>query len=313
MRRPVFAPVLVLGFGILAVSTASILIRFAQREAPSLGIAAWRLFLAAIVLAPFALSRRRSELASMTGAERGLAVLSGVFLAFHFATWITSLEYTSVTSSVVLVATSPLWVAMLSPLIVKEPVSRLMLVGILLALAGSLVVGVSDTCTYSNFQLSCPGMGDFLRGKAFLGDLLALAGAFLAAGYLLIGRRLRRNLSLLSYIFVVYGVAALTLIVAALAARQHLLGYSPVVYLWLLGLALFPQLIGHSTLNWALAYLSAAYVSISILGEPVGTSILAYFLLDEKPTLLRLSGAVFILAGIYLASRSEVRDPSTSV
>jgi drug/metabolite transporter (DMT)-like permease len=310
MRRPAFTPILVLGFGILAVSTASILIRFAQREAPSLAIAAWRLSLAAIVLAPFALTRRRAELASLSVGERGLAMLSGLFLAFHFAAWITSLEYTSVTSSVVLVTTAPLWVALLSPIVLKEPISRLMIIGMLLALIGSLLVGISDTCTISGMHLICPGMGDFLRGKAFLGDLLALTGAVFAAGYLLIGRRLRARLSLLSYIFMVYGIAALALVTSALAAGQPLMGYPPVTYLWLLALALVPQLIGHTSYNWALAYLSAAYVSISILGEPVGTSILAFFLLDEKPTILRISGAILILTGIYIASRSESRSRS---
>lgn len=305
MRRPVVSPILVLGFGILAVSTASILIRFAQRDAPSLGIAAWRLSLAVLVLMPFALIKRRSELSALTGKERRLAVLSGVFLAFHFAAWITSLEYTSVTSSVVLVTTAPLWVALLSPVILKEPISRLMTVGMLFALAGGLMVGTSDTCTISGFHLTCPGLGDFLRGKAFFGDLLALSGAIFAAGYLLIGRQLRVRLSLLTYIFIVYGVAAVVLVFSTLAARQPLFGYQPVTYLWLLALALLPQLIGHTSYNWALAYLSAAYVSISILGEPIGTSILAFFLLDEKPTLLRVSGAAAILLGIYLATRSE--------
>jgi len=304
MKRPPIPPGIVLFVGILAVSTASIMIRFAQREAPSLAIAAWRLSLAALVLAPFALSRRRAELTSLTHKERLLAVFSGLFLAIHFAAWISSLSFTSVASSVVLVSTAPLWVALLAPLFLKEPLPSVMLVGLLLALLGSAIVGVSDSCAWTSAGLACPGLDEFLRAKSFLGDLLALVGAFSVAGYLLIGRGLRSRLSLLSYIFVVYGVAAVALLVVALLFGLPLFGFSPTTYLWLLGLALVPQLIGHTSYNWALAYLPAAFVSIVVLGEPVGSSILAYFILDEKITILKLIGALLILVGIYLAARA---------
>jgi drug/metabolite transporter (DMT)-like permease len=305
MRRPHIPPVLILGFGILAVSAASIMIRFAQQEASSLVIAAWRLSLAALVLTPFALAKRRLELASLTRRERGLAVLSGVFLAFHFATWISSLAYTSVASSVVLVSTAPLWVALLSPITLKESVSRPMLGGMLLALIGSVIVGISDTCVWTGSGLVCPNFSEFVRGRAFLGDLLALAGAFTAAGYLIIGRRLRSQISLLSYIFVVYGVGAMILVLVVFITGQSMLGYSVGTYAWLLALALVPQLLGHTSYNWALAYLSAAYVSIAVLGEPIGSSILAYFILNEGVSSLKLFGAVLTLGGIYLASRGE--------
>jgi drug/metabolite transporter (DMT)-like permease len=305
MRKPPLPPLLVLGFGILAVSAASIMIRFAQREAPSLVVAAWRLLLAAVVLAPFAATQRRRELSSLTGRERFLALASGVFLALHFATWISSLAYTSVASSVVLVATAPLWVAVLSPITLKERLSQRMLAGLLMALAGSFVVGLSDSCTWSAAQLTCPPLGEFVRGRAFWGDLLALAGALFAAGYLIIGRSLRRRISLLGYIFVVYSAAALVLVLLAVSAGQSLFGYSPATYLWLLGLALVPQLMGHTSYNWALAYLSAAYVSIAVLGEPVGSTILAYFVLGEQVTTLKVFGALLILTGIYISASSE--------
>lgn len=305
MQRPPVSPILVLGIGILAVSTASIFIRFAQQEAPSLVIAAWRLSLATLALAPFALARRRPELASLQPRQLGLALLSGLFLALHFASWITSLAYTSVASSVVLVSTVPLWVALLSPLVLKESIARPVINGMLLALVGGVVVGLSDTCSLSSAGLACPPVGEFVRGRAFLGDLLALVGAFSAAGYLLIGRRLRARLSVLSYIFLVYGMAAIALVALALLSGQALFGYSPLTWLWFLALALIPQLLGHTTYNWALGYLSAAYVSVTVLGEPIGSSILAYFLLDEQPTALKLMGAAFVLAGIFIASRGE--------
>ncbi len=304
MKRPPVPPVLVLALGILAVSAASIFIRYAQIEAHSLVIAAWRLSLATLVLAPFALTRRRQELAALKRSDLGLALLSGVFLAVHFATWISSLAYTSVASSVVLVSTAPLWVALLSPITLKEPLVRPVMLGMLLALVGGTVVSVSDTCTWSGAGFACPPLSEFVHGRAFWGDLLALVGAWTVAGYLIIGRRLRAHVSLLSYVFVVYGMAALVLVAVVLIAGLPLFGFSPLTYLMLVGLALLPQLLGHTSYNWALAYLSAAYVSVTVLGEPVGSSILAYFLLAETPTPLKLAGAALILVGIYIASRN---------
>ncbi len=304
-RHPVVPPLLVLAFGILAVSTSSILIRNAQEFAPSLVISAYRLLFATLVLAPFAAANHRTELAGMQRADFRFTILSGLFLALHFAAWITSLEYTTVASSVVLVTTTPLWVALLSPLTIKEPIARPVWVGLILALLGGLVVGLSDTCSLNGVRLSCPPVSEFVRQDAFWGDLLALAGAWMAAGYILIGRRLRQKLSLVGYIFVVYGIAALVLIIVMFAAGQKPFGYPSEAYLWMILIALVPQLLGHSSFNWALGYLSAAYVSISLLGEPIGSTILAYFLLDESPTALKIFGAILILVGIYLVSRSQ--------
>jgi drug/metabolite transporter (DMT)-like permease len=134
--------------------------------------------------------------------------------------------------------------------------------------------------------------------------MLALAGAIAAAGYLLIGRSLRVRVSLVSYVFMVYGMAAIVLVAIMLTAGESPFGYPPVTYLWFLLLALIPQLIGHSTYNWALGYLSAAYVSIALLGEPIGSTFLAYLLLKEIPTPMKIIGAILILVGIYIASRT---------
>ncbi len=303
--RPPVSPLLAILFAILAVSTASIFIRFAQGYAPSIVIAAFRLSVASLVLAPVTLARHRPDLRRLTRGELVFAFFSGVFLALHFATWISSLAYTTVASSVVLASTAPLWVAILAPLVIKEPLTRLVLVGIGLTLVGSSLVGLSDTCTLSNAAISCPPLATFIHGKAFFGDLLALTGGIMAALYLLMGRKLRGGMSLMSYIFVVYSVAAVILIGIMLVAGETPWGYPPQAYLWLLLLALVPQLLGHSTFNWALRYLSAAYVSITLLGEPIGSTILAYFLFKEAPTPLKILGGVLILSGIYIASRSE--------
>jgi drug/metabolite transporter (DMT)-like permease len=294
MHRPPVPPLLAVFFGILAASTAAIFIRYAQNDAPSLAIAAWRLSLATFVLAPLALTRRRVELSSLGRREAGQALLSGLFLALHFATWITSLEYTTVASSVVLVSTTPLWVALLSPFTLREPVTRLRVVGMLVALAGGIIVGLSDS-------------GESIARNPLLGDALALAGAMMGAGYIILGRQLRKQMSLLSYTFVVYGMAAVVLVVCMLAAGQAPFGYPAQTYLWFALLALVPQLLGHSSFNWALRYLSAAYVSTVLLGEPVGSTILALILLQETPGLIKLAGAALILLGIYVVARGEGR------
>ena len=300
-----FVTIAILG-GILAVSTSSIFIRFANQDASSLAIAAYRLTLAIIILAPLALTRYRSELSGLTKQELLLGLLSGFFLALHFATWISSLEYTSVASSVVLVTTTPLWVALLSPLILREPSGKPVLIGMLLALFGGAIVGISDSCTWAN-GLVCPPFSTFFHGSAFLGDLLALCGALMAAGYIMIGRRLRSKMTLIPYIFVVYGMAALVLLIILFVSGNRVTGFQPVTYLWLLLLAVIPQLLGHSTFNWALRYLPASLVSVTLLGEPIGSTILAYLLLKESPTALKIFGAVLILAGIYIASLKQTR------
>jgi drug/metabolite transporter (DMT)-like permease len=304
--------ILVLLGGILAVSTASIFIRFAQHAgASSIVIAAFRLTLATLGLAPFALSRYRSDLRFLTRREWFLALLSGVFLAFHFAFWITSLQYTSVASSVVLVTTTPLWVAILAPLVLRERIGLYTYIGLALALAGGTIVGLSDACSWQASSLACPPAGTFFAGTAFLGDFLSLAGAWMAAGYMLVGRNLRAKINLIPYIFVVYGMAATVLIAIMFGLGESPLVLTPVTYLWLVLLALVPQLLGHSIFNWSLKYIPASLVSVVLMGEPVGSTVLAYFILQEQPGLVKIIGAILILAGIWLTARSGMGSPDS--
>jgi drug/metabolite transporter (DMT)-like permease len=307
-KRGIVSPMLVLGIGILAVSTASIFIRYAQDYASSLVIAFYRLGIAALVLAPVAFFRKRGELKKLSYGEILLALLSGLFLALHFVTWITSLEYTTVASSVVLVSTVPLWVALFSLFTIKEPLTRWLILGLSLALVGGVIVGVSDNCSVSVSGVVCPTFNQFFLGDVFIGDLLALFGAIMAASYLIIGRRLRNKMSLTSYVFVVYGMAAVVMLIIVLAFRQPLFGYPPMGYLWLILLALIPQLLGHSAFNWALGFLSATFVAIVLLGEPIGSTVLAYFLLEETPSWVKIVGGILIIAGIYVASLGETRN-----
>ncbi len=299
--------ILVLVGGVFAISSSAIFIRLAQEEqVPSLVIAAWRTTIAALILAPFALTRRRSELAALSPVDWGLAIIAGVMLGLHFATWISSLEYTSITSSTVLVATAPLWVGLASPFFLGEPLSRALKQGIFLAVIGAVIIGASDVLTLVDGRITLNLAANEYASNPLLGNTLALAGAVTAAAYLIIGRRLRQGLSLLSYTSVVYGMAAVTLLTAVVITRQKMFGFSPAVYLLFLAMALIPQLIGHTSFNWALSFLPAAFVSIAAISEPVGASILAILFFQEYPGPVAVVGSVFILFGVVLASRNQI-------
>ncbi len=283
-------PYLGVGVGIATTSTAAILIRLAQVGAHSLVIAAWRLTLATLILAPIALSTRRPELRGLTRRDWSNALASGLLLAIHFGTWITSLAYTSVAASVVLVSTYPIFVGLASHLLLRERLSRRMIVALLVATAGSVLIGLGD-------------LGD--SPHRLWGDVLALVGGISGAGYFLIGRRLRSRLSLLAYVFPVYGTAAVALMAVMLASSLPQVPQQPQTWLWILLMALGPQILGHSSLNWALRYLSATYVTIATLAEPTGSALLAWWLLGERPTLWAVVGGALTLAGIAVASHTE--------
>jgi len=295
-NRRVFSPRLALVVGIAAVSSGSLFTRFAQADASSLAIAAFRLIIAALLLLPAAWFHYRSELRGILARQWVWLLASGIFLAIHFATWITSLEYTSVASSVALVSTSPLWVALIAWILWREPLTPSIVTGLGLALCGSLVISLAEARTA-------------ISSRPFLGNALALTGALAVSGYWLIGRRLRRHISLVPYATIVYGSAALVLLAAAWLFEQPLIGFRPATYGWFLLLALLPQLLGHSSFNWALGQLPASYVAIATLGEPVGAAILAFFFLGETPSPLKGSAAALILAGIVLALRRKPADP----
>lgn len=307
-QSPRFSPILVLFFGVLAISSGSILVRLAQgQDMPSLVIAAWRLTLASAVLLPLAITRRREELRHMSPSAWGLALLSGFMLALHFATWITSLAYTSVASSTVLVTTTPLWVGLAAPFLLKEQLSSALKTGIALAMLGSVLIGVADVVAVIDGRLSF-SLTEFTdQSNPLLGNVLALGGALAASIYLIIGRRLRHGMSLLTYITVVYTTAACFLVAMALGKGLDLTGYSTVAYFVMVLMALFPQLIGHSSYNWALGHLPAATVSVAVIGEPIGATILALLIFLEVPGVLTLAGSTLLLAGIVYATRPERR------
>lgn len=298
-------PYLILGLGLLAVSTAALFIRFAQADGvPSLAIAAVRLALSTLVLLPLTISRHRDSLRALPARSWALVSLSGVFLALHFATWITSLEYTTVTNSAVFVSASPIFVALISGFVLRERIGSLTWVGLLVAIAGSVVIAVGDSCT-------APGGCSTLTGGSLLGDSLALAGAAAVAVYLVIGRRLRQSLDLTPYITLTYGAAAITLLLICQATATPLTGYPPLSYLWLILLALVPQTIGHTSFNWALKHLPATFVSVVTLGEPILSTFLALLILGETPTPIKVVGGVVVLLGIGLVVRQEASEATS--
>lgn len=284
------SPVLVLSIGILAASTASTLIRMAQGTIDSLAVAAWRLTLASLLLAPFALKACRAEWRRLDARSWRLLAASGAMLAIHFYAWIASLAMTSVAASAVLVGTNPLFVGLITHFIFRERLQRRILVGIFIAVAGSAIIS----------------LGDWSAGThQLLGDLLAVVGAVTVAVYMLIGRRLRGQLSLLGYVFPVYGIAALALMILSLIVGVPLAGYPTQAWLWLVLLAIFPQIVGHSSFNWALGHLPATFVSLAALAEPIGSTILAWIILQEPPSLITVLGGLLILVGLSIATKRE--------
>ncbi|MFZ7125593.1 MAG: DMT family transporter [Desulfobacterales bacterium] len=289
-RPPPLHPYAVMAIGIAAVSTGAIFARAAQ--AHPVVIAAYRVGLAVLFLAPLVLWKARDELRRLGSHKLGLALLSGCFLALHFATWISSLNYTSVANSVLLVNTNPLWVALLNPFVTRETIGRRTRFSIMISVLGAIVIGA----------------GDFHSDpRTLMGDGLAVVGSICAAAYLLLGRKLRGGLSLLAYVFICYGCAAVLLWIAVAVFQLPASGFPAATWGAFLGMALCSQLIGHSSYNWALRWVSASGVAISLLGEPIGASLLAYLLFGEALDAPKWIGGAMILSGIYLSATEKVR------
>lgn len=280
---------LVLPIGIIAISTASIFIKLC--DAPALIIATYRMVISSLLLIPFTVYKKAWK--GWRENEMEWFLLSGLFLSLHFAFWIASLKFTSIASSVVLVTLHPIFVGLGARLFLKEPLGAPLILGILLSVLGGGLIGY----------------GDFLLTReALMGDGLALLGAIAASGYFLVGRKMRSQQDLLTYIFPVYFTSGLSLIFLSLLFQKSFFGYQANAYLWMILLALVPQLIGHTTLNWALKYLPASMVAVAILGEPVGSTILAYLILGERLTVLKVLGGVSILSGILTALTPHLMD-----
>ncbi len=282
--------IVVLGIGLIAISFASIFIKLCN--APSLIIAAYRLIIASLFYSAFTRIRSGPILSAYSISQLKIALISGVFLTIHFATWISSLRFTSVASSVVLVQSAPIFVAIGSFIFLHEKPSKLMLLGILIAVIGSVIISAYDFSLDKN---------------SLMGNLLAVAGAIGAAGYLLAGRKLRAEIDTFRYVTAVYTVAAILLLMIAILSKASLIGYSSRTYVLLVAIAIFPQIIGHTTVNWALKYFTATSVAVIILGEPIGASILALIILGETLNATKIIGGLIILTGVTIAILAEPR------
>ena len=275
---------IILLLAVTSVSWASIFIKLAA--APSFIIAFYRMGLASLLLFPFFLKRGVSDYKVLNRKEFLLCFLSGTFLGLHFITWISSLSYTSVASSVVIVATQPVFVALFTPLILKEKIDIWVFVAILIALVGTFVIAGSDIkISQANLK----------------GDILSLIGAVFAALYLILGRGIRRKLNLFPYIFLVYSIATLVIFIFCLFAG---LNFSPLSwrnFILFLLLALIPTLIGHTLYNYILKYVKAHLVGMTILGEPLGATLWAYLILKEIPVSTFYIGGILIFIGIWIA------------
>jgi drug/metabolite transporter (DMT)-like permease len=271
--------------GISALSCASILIRLA--DAPALTIATYRVAVAALLLIPYYSLKRPNTTRHWSGRVLGRTLLAGLFLALHFALWVRSVQLTSIASAATLVSTTPLFVALFSYFSHGEQLPSHSWLGILSVVAGSGLIAGND------FAFS---------QEALFGDLLALAGALAATGYLLVGRLVRRSLDLAAYTLGAYGSAALFFLAFNLYAAAPLSGFSNQTYLVFLLLALIPQLIGHTTFNWTLGFLSPTTVAVLILGEPIGATLLAYCFFGETLSPGKAAGLLILGTGIVLAA-----------
>ena len=293
----------VIALAIVATSSAAILIRYALDESmPPLLIAGSRLAIATLALTPLALGRHRARIAALTRRELVMVVVSGLCLALHFTAWVSSLQYTTVLVSVVIVSTGPIWVAIMEVAFLRIRLSRLVVAGLLVALAGGALIGI---------PLDGQGLASDLDAT-IAGALLAWLGALSISVYMLIGRTLRPRLSVIPYVWLVYGCASAAAALVMLVTATPILGFRAEGYLILLAMGLVPQLLGHSSLNYLLEYFPAALVSMFSQLEPIGSAVLALFLFRELPPQQQIVGSGLILVGVIFASRGEIRQAESA-
>lgn len=280
--------------GIIAISFSSIFIRWSDAEASVIGM--YRLFLTNLIMLPL-VWKSRKEMFSLTGRQWGWLLLSGTLLGLHFLFWIGSLSYTTVASSTVILTLEPILVVSASYFLFGTRINRTMMLGIGLALVGSIVIGAGD------FQVS---------GSALHGDLLSLLGTFAVAAHMLAGKQILQSMSAFVYNFWVFFTAASLLAVYNLVQGYSFTGYSSKEWGVFLLLAVVPTLFGHYLFNWLMQYMSASAVSMAVLGEPVVASLLAWLLLKESLSELQLGAGAVILAGVWLfiANNKEVPKPA---
>lgn len=284
MNHPPINPYIAIAIGVLSVSTAAVLVKLAD-TAPASIIANYRLLLAVLIMSPYVLLRHRHEFKLISKKDWLLSTVAGVFLAVHFIFWFESLNYTSVASSVVLVTLQPIFAFIGTYFFFQERFTAGGIISVVIVVTGSFIIGWGD------FQIS---------GMALLGDALALIGAVMVTGYFLMGQNVRKRLSLMTYTFIVYGISSITLIVYNLLSQKPFFGY-PADHWWVfLALAIIPTFFGHTLFNWAIRWLSTSTISMAIIFEPVGASLLAYIILEEQITWSQWLGGTIVIFGLFL-------------
>lgn len=300
--EPGINPLAALVVAIVAISTGAILVRLSN--APSAVAAFYRVLFTTIPLLPIALWRYREDFRRIRRRDVAFAILSGLALALHFAAWFESLEWTSVAASVTLVQSQPLFVAIGAWLLLRERLTNRMVLGMLVAVAGMATMSLGDL------------LGDALVGSdPMIGNGLAVFGALMAAGYVLAGRSLRQRIALVPYVVIVYSVCTICLLAIALLQGGPMVDHPTREWLIFAALAVGPGLLGHTVINWTLEYLESSVVSVSLLGEPVGATLLAIVILAETPSVPTIMGGLIVLLGIYVtaADRGRATDPDTGV
>lgn len=294
LRLPKSGQVLIiLSVGVVGVSTAAIFIRLCLEATGKSGLgfslfmAAMRLTLASLVLLPFLGSQPQVAI-SRKGYQ--CAIAAGITLMLHFAFWITSLSFTSIAASTTIVTTNPIWVTILAWFWRQEKPTPQTILGIAISLGGGVCIALGDA--------------NSLHGgnNPLLGDSLALFGAWSASFYFLLGKQAQTfGLSISHYSAIAYTTAALFLLPLPLLFGVNYWGYPWEVYVYLLGMAIFSQVFGHTSFNWAVRLISPTLVTLALLFEPVSASILGFFVFGEVPSILVLIGAIILLMGSAIA------------
>ncbi|EEL34612.1 MULTISPECIES: DMT family transporter [Bacillus cereus group] len=284
MKSSIFS-YFILFFGVFALSTSAIFVKLA--DAPAAIIAFYRLLFATVILLPLLLfnKRNRNELKTLSKKQWGFGFLSGLFLAAHYVLWFESLQYTSVASSTVIVTLQPLFSMIGGYFLFKERFTKGAVIGCLIAISGSIVIGWQD------FQIS---------GDALYGDILAFMAAGIITAYFFISQHIRKDLSLIPYSVISYGSSACFLGIFAYMQQQSFIHYATQTWLSFIGLAFIATILGQTIFNWLLKWMSATVISMSILGETIGTCVLAYFILSETITLQQALGISIIFIGLTL-------------
>jgi drug/metabolite transporter (DMT)-like permease len=280
--------------GIISISLAAIFAKFCY-DVPSTMIATYRMGISAILLFVIFPFSKTKAISLLNKKNIFMCFLSGIFLSMHFIFWFISIKLTNIASSVVLVTTSPIFLGIISKFILKKQIPRKITAGILLSFVGTLLIAQSDSNILNQINVNI-----------LLGDFMALLGSLMASLYLLIGGIQRTRQTTFEYIFLTYSFSAIILILLSVFLDIPFTGFEKEAYLFLILLAIIPQLLGHTIFNYSLKHLSPESVAITILGEPVGASILAYFIFDEKLQALQVIGIILILYSIILATKMEL-------